>query len=140
MHYFVRDRALYVTNWRAAPAKGHPGTLMRRRAVEVRYPETGPQSQLGEDLAVALQIQQQHRFQTLTGAPYLYVYVNHGANSWSDAHHRMLTDRLGLSKGLLRRQESELRAGLAPFDFGQQDVTIKGPDEDAFILSARRNV
>lgn len=134
MHYFVCDRALYCTNWRATPAKGVPPTLMCRKSAPMRYPETGPESACGEDSAVISQLQQQQTFHTLTGTPHLYLYNHHGGNTCSEDHHRMLATRLGVSKGLLRRREQELRAGLVPFDFGAGRVTVEGCNGAAFTL------
>lgn len=136
MQFFPDSRMLYWTNWRATEAKGLPGTLMCRRAVPIRYPETGADARLGEDSAVALRLQRQGGFHVLTGAPYLYVYVSHGANSWGDEHHRMLARELGISKALLRRRETQLREGLAPFDFGPGVVTVQGYNGLAFTLAA----
>ena len=136
MQYFPDSRTLYWTNWRATEAKGLPGTLMCRRSAPIRYPETGAGALLGEDTAVSLQLQRQAGFHVLTGAPHLYVYVSHGANTWGDDHHRMLARELAISQSLLRRREAQLREGLAPFDFGPGPVAVQGYNGLAFTLDA----
>lgn len=136
MQYFPESRTLHWTNWRATEAKGLPGTLMCRRSAPIRYPETGTGATLGEDTAVSLQLQRQAGFHVLTGAPHLYVYVSHGANTWGDGHHRMLARELAISQSLLRRREAQLREGLAPFDFGPGRVTVQGYNGLAFTLDA----
>jgi glycosyltransferase involved in cell wall biosynthesis len=134
MQFFPAERSLYCTNWRATEAKAHPGTLMRWSRSAVLYPETGERARLGEDLDVVLQLQDRGAYAVLAGAPHLYVYVSHGGNSWNDGHHRMLANSLGLSQGLLRRRESALREGLAPFDFGPGAVNVRGANGAAFSL------
>ncbi|MGP0094544.1 MAG: glycosyltransferase [Xanthobacteraceae bacterium] len=138
MQFFPADRMLYCTNWRATEARAHPGTLMCKSSAQFTYPEKGPSSQLGEDLAVSLQLQRQGGFHALAGLPHLFVYVSHGKNSWADDHHRMLATRLGVSQGLLRRREAALRQGLATFDFGPGDVTVQGSNGSAFVLCPER--
>jgi glycosyltransferase involved in cell wall biosynthesis len=134
MQYFEDSRTLYCTQWRATEAKGLPGTVMCRRSAPIRYPEAGADSQHGEDLAVSLQLQQHGGFHALAGAPHLYVYVSHGANTWADDHHWMLARELSISRALLRRREAQLREGLRPFDFGPGEVTVQGYNGAAFTL------
>jgi glycosyltransferase involved in cell wall biosynthesis len=134
MQYFPRTRSLYCINWRLTEAKGHPGTLMCRRSAAIKYPESGPEAQRGEDLAVARQLQQRKGYGVLAGAPHLYVYVSHGINTWAADHHRMLATKLALSQGLLRRREAQLRQGLEPFDFGPGTVVVQGNNGAAFTL------
>ena len=134
MQFFPAERRLYGANWRATEAQAHPGTLMLWSWSPAAYPETGARSRLGEDLDVVLQLQRRGAYGVLAGVPHLYVYVSHGGNSWDEAHHRMLATSLGLSQGLLRRRESALREGLAPFDFGPGAVTVQGANGPAFTL------
>jgi glycosyltransferase involved in cell wall biosynthesis len=134
MQFFPAKRSLYCTNWRATEAGAHPGTLMAWSSSPLAYPGAGERARLGEDLDVVLQVRRRGAFGVLAGAPHLYVYVSHGANSWDGEHHRMLATRLGLSQGLLRRREAALRAGLAPFDFGPGEVTVQGANGPAFTL------
>ncbi|HEY3888641.1 MAG TPA: glycosyltransferase family 2 protein [Caulobacteraceae bacterium] len=134
MQFFPGERRLYCTNWRATEAQAHPGTLMLWSRSPAVYPETGARSRLGEDLDMVLQLQRRGGYGVLAGAPHLHVYISHGGNSWDAAHHRMLATSLGLSQGLLRRRESALREGLAPFDFGPGAVTVQGANGPAFVL------
>ncbi len=130
---------LFLTNWRATPMTAMSATLMCLALAPVRYPETGPEARLGEDLNVLAQLRGLGRFQALAGAPQLYVYVTHASNTCGDDHHRMLADRLAVSKGLLRRREAELRHGLSPFDFGRETVAVEGVNGQAFDLPGRPN-
>ena len=68
------------------------------------------------------------------GAVATFHLNNHGANTWNDAHHRMLARELSLSKALLARREAALSAGLAPIDFGPGPVVVNGYNGAAFTL------
>ncbi len=125
-------RVLRWANWAATPAGGHPGTLMARRERMPAYPEAGPQASLGEDLAMWQALAAAGPVGRLGGMPHLYVYVSHGRNSWPAVHHAMLADRLALSRGLLRRREQAIRAGLAPF--GLAGMSVEGANGPAFTL------
>jgi glycosyltransferase involved in cell wall biosynthesis len=135
MQFFPDTRTLRCTNWRAAPVRGLPGTLMCRRGAPINYPEDGPQSQSGEDSAIMEQLLARDVCRFLAGVPHLYVYVCHGRNTCTGAHLRMLADRLGLSRALMLRREAEIREGLRPFDFGPETITVEGYNGVAFTLS-----
>jgi len=136
IQYFPATRALHCINFRATAAKAMPGSLTCRRAAPIRYPESGPESRLGEDSVVAAQLARAGGLHAFGGAPHLFVYVSHGANTWPDDHHRMLARELSVSSGLLRRREAQLRAGLAPFDFGPGEIAVHGYNGVAFTLGA----
>jgi glycosyltransferase involved in cell wall biosynthesis len=134
MQYFPDRQALYLTNWHATPAAGHPGTLMARRDAAVRYPERGEGADRGEDLEVALGLIARGAVGYLRDAPHLYLYVSHGDNSWDEGHHGMLARTLSVSKGLLLRREAAIREGLAPFGFSTNGIDVTGSNGVAFRL------
>jgi len=134
MQYFPSAGTLYWTNWRATPAGGHPGTLMARRSAVLRYPTEGGSAKLGEDLAQALALKERGRVGYVADMAHLFVYVSHGANSWNDDHHRMLTNELSISKGLLKKREALIREGLAPYSFASKTTTLLGSNGPAFVL------
>jgi glycosyltransferase involved in cell wall biosynthesis len=134
MQYFPASKTLYWTNWRATEVCAHPGTLMVRRSVPLRYPIDGTTAHLGEDTHVAHGLIARGRVGHLAGMPHLYVYVSHGANSWHDGHHRMLANELSISQALLRRREAQLREGLAPHGLGRDGITLMGNNGPAFTL------
>ena len=138
LHYFPATRTLSCLNFRKAPPQAMPGSLMMRRGLAVAYPESGPLAERGEDTAVVAQLHALGGFRAAAGHAHLYVYQCHGANTWSDEHHRMLDRELGLSAGLLRRREAQLRAGLAAIDFGLGPVIVAGYNGVAFTLEGRR--
>ncbi|MEP7208387.1 MAG: glycosyltransferase family A protein [Casimicrobiaceae bacterium] len=136
MQYFPAAKHLYCINWRATKARSLPGTIMLRAAAPVSYPETGPESERGEDTAILDQLHARQLVAVLAGTPYLYVYVSHGANTWSADHHVMLSDTLAISQALLKRREALLRAGLAPFSFPPDGIVVTGYNGPAFRLEA----
>jgi glycosyltransferase involved in cell wall biosynthesis len=131
MQYFPAERVLYCTNWHATEANGHPGTLMCAAAAPVRYSEAEHGS---EDMVLARQLKRLGVLHLLADAPYLYVYVSHGANVWNDAHHRMLVEKLAVSKRMLQLREAQIRQGLAVFDFGPGPVMVQGANGMAFTI------
>ncbi|MBV8601862.1 MAG: glycosyltransferase [Candidatus Eremiobacteraeota bacterium] len=134
MQFFPATRELYCINFRSFETKAHPGTGVVRRSAEIAYPENGDEARLGEDTHVCLRLREAGGFAVLAGAPHLYVYVSHGANAWPQEHHRMLAERLTISRGLLLRRERTLREGLKSYDFGPGPVTVKGYNGEAFML------
>ena len=70
----------------------------------------------------------------MPGAPHLYVYVSHGANTWDASHHSMLARELSISQSLLRRREGQLREGVRPFEFGPGEVAVRGYNGVALTL------
>ena len=140
LQYFPASRSLYWTNWRATPVGGHTGTLLMRRETPVRYPEEGSVARLGEDLALGEALAARGRLGTLPGAPHLFAYVSHGSNSWNDEHHRMLVHELAVSRGVLRRHEQSLRAGVAGLDLGLQPIQVLGANGPAFEIVPGRPI
>lgn len=134
MQYYPERRALYSTNWRATPVGGLPGTLMAHRTAPLNYPENGATSMLGEDTEVALALIARGRVGYVRDAPHIHIYVSHGANTYDDSHHLMLTRELSVSKALLQRREAALRAGLMPFALPADSIDVIGSNGTAFRL------
>lgn len=133
MQYVVVTHRLYWTNWRLTQLGVHPGTMLCARNALPVYPEDRP---VPDDDSVVCQMLRQHPgFVALAGKPYLYVYVSHGANTYPDEHHAMLARELAISRGLLLRRENDLRAGLATFDFGDDEIAVYGSNGPAFTLA-----
>lgn len=133
--FFPGSRMLRCTNWRGFSWTGSPATLMCQGGVPIRYPETGPESQSGEALAVARQLLARNACRSLAGAPHLYVYVSHGRNTCTVANHTELARRLSISRAMLLRREGQIREGLRAFDFGPDEIKVEGYNGVAFTLS-----
>lgn len=136
-HLFPQSRELYWTNYRNAPDHCQAGTLMYRRGMRARHPETGPESARGEDSALLHGLVAEGQVRYLAGAPYLYVYTFHGGNTYAEAHHRMLAGSLSISRGLLQKRQA-MFDNLACFDLGPDPVDVVGNNGLAFQLTGRR--
>ena len=134
MQYFPREKCLYKLNFAVSPDGVAVNTLMCLRELKVKYPESGPESVRGEDAAIIPQIRHFGGYHALAGVAHLYIYCSHGSNTWDDGHHKMLAEKLAVSKGILRRHEEELRDGLADLDFRGQSIVVMGRNGGAFNL------
>jgi glycosyltransferase involved in cell wall biosynthesis len=130
--YRSADRTLFWTNWAATPATGHPGTLLCLRDAMPRYPEAGLRAHLNQDLILWEVLQAKRQVRTVPDRPHLYVYVVHGTNLSPHDHLEMLRRDLAISRGLLKRREMMLRAGLQPFPLN--GVRVEGSNGMAFTL------
>jgi glycosyltransferase involved in cell wall biosynthesis len=130
MQFFPVERRLYCDNFSATGETCFPGSILGC-AGAIAYQEA---ARLGEDSELVFRLKARGGLGTLPGCPHLYVYVSHGANSWTDEHHRSVPRWHGLSVGLLKRREAQLRAGLGPIDFGPGPVTVQGPNGPAFVI------
>ncbi|HEY3888640.1 MAG TPA: glycosyltransferase family 2 protein [Caulobacteraceae bacterium] len=136
MQFFPDDRSLYCLSWSATSEHAMPATLMCRNSAPIVYPETGERALRGEDMEVMWQLQGRGRYHVMTEAPHLFVYVSHGANTYDDGHHRRIAAGFSLSRALIWPQEAALREGLAAFDFGPGEVTVRASNGPAFTLAA----
>lgn len=134
--YFAAARTLHQISFRMTRERAFPGSLLVRRDAAPRYPEEGPTSVRGEDSVAIAQLVERDGLGVVTGMPHLYLYVTHGQNTWNAEHHLMIADRLSTSSAKLRRHEAALRAGLAAYDFGPGEVTVRGSNGVAFVLNA----
>ena len=133
VQYVPALRSLYWTNWAATEDRVHAGTLMMRLDMGLRFP---PKARLGEDSGLAVEINARDKVARIAGQPHLMLYVTHSANSWGDEHHRMLIEKLAVSRGLLARREAAIREGLRPFRFEAYPVEVRGANGVAFTIEA----
>ena len=85
---------------------GLPGTIMCDRRLSISYPRAGILSERGEDAVVMSQLRRSCSIGYVAGTVPLYIYVTHGANTWSESHHRQIPQITGLSSSdLLSRRE-----------------------------------
>lgn len=67
-------------------------SMMARRDVRLRYPESGHDSRLGEDNVYRAALLEAHPAVPLSGLGCLYVYRFHGRNILPQNHHRRMTE------------------------------------------------
>ena len=134
---FVEEtRSLHLVSFRATRERSLPGTLLALRAAAPRYPEDGISANKGEDSAGLRHLSARAAVAAIAGMPHLYVYVSHGANIWGPEHHRMIAERLSVSRASVRMHERAWRDGLAAFAF-EPGIAVRGRDGEAFELHAR---
>lgn len=137
MQCICAERSFRWLNFRATPQRTHAATGLVVRGRQPVYPEEGPKASLGEDSHALLALIARDDVAVLEQEPHLFVYMTHGRNVSNPEHHRMLADRLSLSRGLILRREREIRAGLAAFDFGTGRFTFCGGNGPAFEFEGR---
>jgi glycosyltransferase involved in cell wall biosynthesis len=99
-HYFVeRKELLWCT---CARSGGFPGSIMFKAGLGLSYPETGPQSEKGEDEVFQRELAKRYKTALLRECGYLYVYAFHGRNTWDLNHHSRLAKLLALPFDFVR--------------------------------------
>lgn len=112
LHVFHEQGWCYWESWARNLSRGHPGTMMVRNGLGVRYPETGPESQREEDIRYLDELRRKHRVGYFQAPPFYYIYSFHGANTWDLAHHRMLARRTALPREKIEARQGELLRGI----------------------------
>ena len=130
---FQSTGELFWTNWKNSEAACHEGTILCKREVPVRYPESGEFANTKEDHAFKTELQNTFPIALVGGEPHLFVYMSHGANLMPNSHHRMLARELGLSAGLLKRRRPLIENHLKSFGFSR-DIIVTGPKGSAFKI------
>jgi glycosyltransferase involved in cell wall biosynthesis len=95
LQFFVARRELLWIDWTLSdelPPGDElvPGTVMALHGADLRYPEAGRESKIGEDNAFRDEIRRTRKVAALRGQGQLYVYRFHGNNTTREAHHRRL--------------------------------------------------
>lgn len=135
-NYFQQERRMLLIDWRGALFKGHPGTLMMRRDLGLRYPVSGPFSRRSEDSSLFQQLLRRRvAVAVIDTAPELYVYRFHGANTWAREHHLGLVARHGSLRAELAADELQLAAGLRDVFLEEDSVSVEGSDGPAFRVA-----
>ncbi len=120
LHWYPLSGELYWEDWdsEAYPLNLVQGTLLGRRDCMPAYPARVR----GEDTGLLLTLLRgSRRITRLAGAGWCSVYVYHGANAWSEAHHRAISAAKSLGEvrllqrwAGLQRRLAEYRPGLGP--------------------------
>lgn len=122
-----RDARLFWIDWGDELAHG---SLMMRRDCGARYPEDGPFARRGEDTALLQELRERVAVTRMTGAGHLWLYTFHGANTFSEDHHRRITS-LGASREFLANNAQLLQDVLASYPV-PRPLLVVAPDGIAF--------
>ena len=135
MHFFERERALFVEDWGrlTPPYNCHPGTGLVLKDPEVRYPTRGQHARKGEDTVFFERHQERHGRILVRDYPYLYVYVYHSLNTWSFQHHRGLAVQNAWPRKALLRMRKEIESRLQELDLPPGPINVLAKDGPAFI-------
>ena len=125
LHYFVRSRDLYA---RDSGRRGIEGTVMHRRRLPVRYPAMGKE----EDTVFMRNLASHGNTTVLSGAPWLYLRVYHGSNTWDEKHHRGMM-RSAWDVNLLRQWQNEITTHIDSYEIALP-VTVRGRNGRAFSI------
>lgn len=117
LHLLEHDRNLYWIDWTrgARPEQWFrlfPPTLMMIKNDRFRYTETGPDAQIGEDLAIAAQLCREVPVAMLDGMGWLYLYIFHGGNTCSKQHHYRIASRRSISNESIQARSSDIRRAI----------------------------
>ena len=115
MHLFGNTGEMFLTDWDLEPWPMNfvQGSMLARRSCLPAYPAL-PR---GEDTAVVHEILRRgHAIARLADRAWAYVYVCHGANAWSGAHHRAIAKAKSAGEVRLLQLRSTLEARLAEYD------------------------
>jgi len=112
LHWFAARGEMYWTDWNIEPYPLNfvQGTMLGRRDCLPRYPDL----LRGEDTGLCLDILRAgRRIARMREFAWLYVYVFHGANAWSAAHHQAISAHKSLNGAqlLARKRVLETRLG-----------------------------
>jgi glycosyltransferase involved in cell wall biosynthesis len=134
LHWFPARGEMYWDDWsrEGFPLDVVQGTMLARRAALPRYPDIAR----GEDTALFHDILRSGApIARLRGAGWCYVYVFHGGNVFSEAHHVAISRAKSLSHVALIQRERLLTAKLRDYSppfgavqFPHADGTIVVPD------------
>ena len=126
LHYFAQARELYVRDTRRV---GIEGTVMHRRDLPVQYPAMGKE----EDSVFMQRLTKRFSATVLQNAPWLYLRVFHGSNTWDENHHRRMM-RCAWDVERLRTWRGELEEALAFYDL-EYPITVRAQVGRAFAVA-----
>jgi len=132
LHYFVERKELVWCS--SAHAGGFPGTIMFKAGLGLSYPETGPQSEKGEDHLFQRELAKRYKIALLRKCGYLYVYSFHGRNTWDLNHHSRHASVMALPFDSVRPQLGPLYRQLTPLLGHEFPVTLVCRDGERVVF------
>ena len=130
LHWFPARGELYWDDWNREtyPLNLVQGSLLARRECMPAYADIAR----GEDTDLLLKILRRgESIARLRDAGWCYVYVYHGGNAWTSAHHLAISRAKALRGARLLQREHELRRRLAEYKPGFG--ALRMPHEAGFL-------
>jgi glycosyltransferase involved in cell wall biosynthesis len=139
MQLIRKEQSLYWCDWghvRDYPLwPAHiPNTLMCEKRIAPIYPESGAASRKSEDAKAMRALLKCARVAKLSGMGWLYVYVTHGQNVWSESHHLNIVRQTALDAAELARRQDELCRAMASYRLGNGVVVRDYRGSPVFTL------
>lgn len=134
LQYLYDDQAVVWVDWTLGGRTGYaqllPGTVLMRRGLPLRYPESGRFAQRGEDSVLLDSLTERVPVAGLRGQGHLYLYTYHGRNTFDrDHHHRMAI--FSRSAAELRSREDLIRRAMGHYPVPRPYLVV-GRDGPAF--------
>lgn len=111
LHIFPQQGICYWERWQKRIG-GAPATIMMKKGHGIRYPESGPESQRGEDTNFIARLKSSLKLGLFEAPPFHYLYFFHDNNTWGFIHHRMLARSMAVSKEKLISSREYLINGI----------------------------
>ena len=134
LHLLEPDRQLFWIDWAQLKEDKQwprlfPPTMMMVKDDRFRYPETGPESHLREDLAIAADLCREVPVAMVGGMGWLYLYVFHGGNTCSKEHHYRLAAFWSIPNEWVEAQFAEIRLAMSYYPIPRPVVVcgVRGP-------------
>lgn len=119
LHLTVPDRVLRWLDHRNVPDPPEhpllPGTVLMRRELGVRYPETGRHEHYGEDWQLMLHLRTHARVDIAGDLGLLYLYTFHGRNTFSRTHHDRMCRRFSRPSSVVADHAEDILRALADY-------------------------
>lgn len=139
LHLIKPDGQLFWIDWMRNSANDdvhlrlHPGTVMMAKDSQFRYPETGPRARMGEDLDFAADLCREVPVAMLGGMGWLYLYIFHGANTFSKAHHYSIAACRSVPNEWVMARSAEIRRAMRYYQ-ATTPVIVCGAQGPVFAL------
>jgi glycosyltransferase involved in cell wall biosynthesis len=112
LHIFPHQSLCYWEHWHDKRIGGLHATLMMVNGHRVRYAESGPYSQQGEDTNLIARLKGSFKLGLFEAPAFYYLYFFHGHNTWGLAHHRSLAKQMAVSREKLISNKKYLIDGI----------------------------
>lgn len=113
LQYFYDSRLLFWCDWKKYESgplgQLIPGTILFYKDKNLSYISSGEDARRGEDSAFLENIFLTAPVATLSGKGHLYIYTYHNSNTFSEARHRLITQKYGLPAAELWNREKAIR-------------------------------
>jgi len=123
LHFFAKQKILFWDDWNAEYFPGNliQGTILGNKELLGLYPEKSK----GEDTELVFDLVNRHcKITTLEGVGWAYIYVYNGRNTWSEEHHKSISQWKRLTYEKLAPRLADLEHRLREYRLPFTDMTV----------------